>query len=91
VVAGISSSRLLSFATKTGLVFHARGEPDYRATGARNFTLRDAGVRATDRSAQSDLDALFETVLYFDQHPAEFASATAASHARARAEVIGQR
>ncbi len=54
-VVGVSSSRLLSLATKAGATLHQHGSPD----------VRDSAVKA-------QLDALFDTVLYFDQNPAAF-------------------
>ena len=54
-VAGISSSRLLSLATRTGASLHVHGQSDVR-----------------DDSVRSALDALFDTVLYFDQNPSAF-------------------
>jgi phosphoglycerol transferase MdoB-like AlkP superfamily enzyme len=66
-IAGISSSRLLSLASRDGVAFHVRGQADGR----------DAAVR-------QELDALFDTVLYFDQHPAEYESAVRGSAPDAR-------
>jgi phosphoglycerol transferase MdoB-like AlkP superfamily enzyme len=54
-VAGISSSRLLSLATRSGVVLHVHGKSDVQ-----------------DTNAASELDALFDTVLYFDQNPTAF-------------------
>jgi phosphoglycerol transferase MdoB-like AlkP superfamily enzyme len=66
-IAGISSSRLLSLASRDGVAFHVRGQSD-----------------AGDGAVREELDALFDTVLYFDQHPDAYESAvrTAAPGAR---------
>jgi phosphoglycerol transferase MdoB-like AlkP superfamily enzyme len=54
-VVGISSSRLLSLATRAGAHLHVHGQSDVQ-----------------DESIRAELDALFDTVLYFDQNPAAF-------------------
>ena len=74
VVAGISASHLLSLATRQDVSFHARGEPDYSETLVRNFHVTDAGAEVTDSSRERDLDALFDTVVYFDHNPGAFLS-----------------
>jgi phosphoglycerol transferase MdoB-like AlkP superfamily enzyme len=80
-IVGISASRLLSLASNDGIVFHSRGQADYSATMARGFKLEKAGAVATDPAVQSELDALFDTVLYFDQNPKAFATVLADSAA----------
>ncbi|MDB4892404.1 MAG: sulfatase [Gemmatimonadetes bacterium] len=64
-VVGVSSSRLLSLATREGAKLHLHGTTD----------LEDAAARA-------ELDALFDTVLYFDQNPAAFEPAVRAAATR---------
>lgn len=54
-VVGVSSSRLLSRATRSGATLYQLGTP-----GTENPAIR------------TELDALFATVLYFDQNPATF-------------------
>ena len=54
-IAGVSSSRLLSFATRDSVVFHTHGQSDI-----------------DNQAVREELEALFSTVLYFDQHPDEF-------------------
>jgi phosphoglycerol transferase MdoB-like AlkP superfamily enzyme len=81
-IAGISSSRLMSLASRSGVAFHARGGTDYSATMVRNFKLGDAGNTVRDDASRDALDALFGTVLYFDQHPSEFAATAASAAAR---------
>ena len=54
-VAGVSSSRLLSLATPSGVVFHQHGQAD-----------------VADPAVRDEMESLFSTVLYFDQHPDEF-------------------
>jgi arylsulfatase A-like enzyme len=63
-VVGVSSSRLLSLATREGAKLHLHGTTD----------LEDVAARA-------ELDALFDTVLYFDQNPATFEPAVRAAAA----------
>jgi phosphoglycerol transferase MdoB-like AlkP superfamily enzyme len=66
-VAGISSSRLLSLATRAGAVLYTHGQPELK-----------------DSSARDELDALFDTVLYFDQNPAAFEPAARSADQTAR-------
>ncbi len=54
-VVGVSSSRLLSLATREGAKLHLHGTTDQ-----------------PDAAARAELDALFDTVLYFDQNPTAF-------------------
>jgi hypothetical protein len=58
---------------------------------ARGFHVADAGAAVTDRAAQAELDALFATVLYFDQHPTEFAGAVTKSDSTTRWRQVGSR
>jgi len=67
-IAGVSSSRLLSLATRSGPLFHTHG-----ATG----DVDDPAVR-------DELESLFSTVLYFDQHPNDFARAARETPAERR-------
>ena len=89
-VLGISQSRLLSVAGPNGVALYAHGQADYSGTMARNFSVEQAGARVTDRATRDELESLFATVLYFDQHPSEFAE-TAKREAPARRGLVGAR
>ena len=67
-IPGVSSSRLLSLATRSGALFHTHG-----ATG----DVDDPAVR-------DELESLFSTVLYFDQHPNDFARAARDTRSESR-------
>ena len=69
---GISSSRLLSLATPTGVVFHVHGQAD-----------------STDPALRSEMESLFETVTYFDQHADAFEPLVRAASAEGIATARG--
>jgi phosphoglycerol transferase MdoB-like AlkP superfamily enzyme len=66
-VVGISSSRLLSLATRSGVSLHVHGRAD-----------------GTDPALRSEMESLFETVLYFDQQSETFEQLARDADARSR-------
>ena len=57
---------------------------------ARNVGVQQTGARVTDRATRDELESLFATVLYFDQHPTEFAEAVR-RETHARRALVGAR